>query len=58
MKRPKMLKMPRKPRRKTVKSMRAYLDRVKKVESENKRKLHHFEAEKRELESLKRKIYG
>lgn len=55
-KRPKMLKRPRKPGSHTLTSMENYVNRVKKVDAENKKREAKYNGDVKKYESLYNKV--
>lgn len=53
---PKLLKKPKKPRKKTISAMKRYLERLEFVEKENKHRLAEYEKLKKQYEQLKNKV--
>ncbi len=53
---PKLLKRPKKPKKKTISAMKRYLERLDYVEKENKRRLAEYEKLKKQYEQLKNKV--
>ena len=59
LRKPKKLKLPKKPKRgASIATMEAYLDKVKHVHSENKKRLSDYEKNKKKRESLRNQIAG
>lgn len=57
LKKPKMLKYPKKPRRTaSADTLKRYLERVKEIDKENKRRMAAYKKEKQQRESLRKKI--
>ena len=55
-KKPKLLRKPKKPKKKTISAMKRYLERLEYVEKENRRRLAEYEKLKKQYEALKNKI--
>jgi len=53
---PKLIKKPKKPKKKTISAMKRYLERLEYVEKENKHRLAEYEKLKKQFETLKNKV--
>lgn len=52
----KLLKLPKKPKNKTIASMQKYLDGLDRVSKENNRRMNKYKADLKKWESLKNRV--